>query len=315
VYSEGRSVGCTDPQTGIIQQGIDGCYTLERIAFVALPPTAALLNPFSTYLPLMDPRSSTACSYHYTHPPCSGGNNHAFWDAVCRILTESPPSAAEAAYINANFASLGIHSTGCTSLDYVALEAGFIEGYNTVKNDQAVVGDTSPEGSNVWKFLPFSGTWDVSEQGLLIRAVTSFRLHAMVPNTEAAYWVTFTESRGHLDRLSCANGVSYRVDFRAPAPVNYDHFGFWSLTVYDDTWYLVGAHSTVFGSRGNTNVVPDSFLLSTTCSGTDPSCVVCPNGPFQLILRGYQPLAALQPGGDFEFPKIKQCKSNGNGDC
>jgi hypothetical protein len=257
----------------------------------------------------MNPGSAAACAYHYPHPPCYGGNNRAFWDAVCRILIESPPSTAEAAYIDANFASLGIHSTGCSISDsqYDALEAGFSEGYDTVKSAQDVVGDTSPEGSNVWKFLPFSGTWEISQQGLLIRAVTSFRLHLMVPNSAAAYWVTFTESRGTQSRLSCANGVSYRVDFREPAPVDYSNFGFWSLTVYDDTWFLVGEHSTVFGSRGSTNVVPDSFILSTDCTGT-AGCVVCPNGPFQLMLRGYQPLAALQPGGDFELPKIKQCK-------
>jgi hypothetical protein len=312
VYSEGRTVNCVDPQTGAIQQGIDGCYTLERTQFVNIGPAppGGLLAPFSAYLSLMNPVSSSACAYKYPHPPCYGGSNHAFWDAVCKVIVENPPSQAEGDYINAHFASLGIHSTGCSNLAYNALEVGFWEGYATLKVAQSTVGATSPEGSNVWKFLPFTSTWDISQEGLLIRAVTSFRLHAMVPNDKAAYWAIFHESRGTQNRLSCANGARYRVDFRAPAPVNYDNFGFWSVTLYDETWFMVGASSTVFGARGNTKVVPDSFIIAADCNG-GPGCVVCPNGPFQLLLRGYQPLADLQPGGDYEFPKIKQC----HGEC
>jgi hypothetical protein len=134
VYSEGRTVGCVDPVAHVVQEGVDGCATLDSLNFVALPPAPAapLLNPFTTYLPLMNPTSADACAYKYGHAPCFGGNNKAFWDAVCRILVESPPSAAEAAYINANFADFGIHSTGCVDVKYETLAAGFAEGYASV---------------------------------------------------------------------------------------------------------------------------------------------------------------------------------------
>jgi len=134
----------------------------------------------------------------------------------------------------------------------------------------------------------------------LERAVASSRLHALVTNTGASYWVAFWDSQYH-ERLDCSNGAKYRVEFAPLAvPVDFNGHGFWSVTLYDDTWFLVGSHN---GIRSNNPAnLPGVFHIYQGC--TEGYCLSCPNGPFQLNFRGYKPLANLLPGGDYPLPKI-----------
>jgi hypothetical protein len=308
VYSLGNPVSCIDPQTGVVQPGLDGCFTVERIALVPVGnPIAPILNPFQTYHNLMNPNSPSACGYHWKHPPCEGGSKKAFWDAICLAIVQQPPSPQEAQYIDQNFAVFGIHSTGCSNVDYDALNLGWDDGVAGVKWAETHLSVVSSEASNEWQATRFNGVWPINPLDILRRANNGF----MVPNEINVYWIAFYESRGTKDRLTGANGNTYRVDWRDIVPVDYSKFGFWSLTVYDETWYLVGPNSRTFGVRGNTAVVPPSFLLSADCTGRS-NCVLIPNGPFQLIIRGYNPTAGLEPGTTYEFPKVKLCKSNGN---
>jgi hypothetical protein len=261
----------------------------------------------------MNPNSPQGCGYHWQHPPCFGGSRKAFWDAICLAIGQSPPSTAEAQYIDENFAVFGIHSTGCSNVDYDALDAGWDDGVAGVKWAETHLGSYSAEGSNVWQAPAFNGVWPITPLDLLRRANNGY----IVPNNINVYWIAFWESHGKTERLTGADGNTYRVDWRDVVPVDYDNFGFWSVTLYDETWYLVGAQSHTFGVRGNTPVVPSSFTIAADCSGRS-NCVLCPDGPFQLIIRGYNPTQGLQPGTLYEFPKVKLCRrnngNNGNND-
>jgi hypothetical protein len=308
VYSLGLPTSCVDLQTGAVQQGVDGCFTVDRILLQPLgTPLAPLLNPFVSYAALMNPNSPTACGYHWKHPPCFGGSRKAFWDAICLELTQSPVSPAEAQYINDNFAVFGIHSTGCSNVNYAALDLGWDDGVEGVKWAQSHQPVVSSEDSNRWQAYPFDGVWPINPLGLVYRANNGF----IVPNAVNVYWMAFWESHGKADqRLTGANGNVYRVDWREVVPVDYDNFGFWSVTLYDETWYPVGATSKTFGVRGNTPVVPSSFTIAAHCDGIS-NCVVAPEGPFQLIIRGYNPTQGLMPGTSYEFPKVRLCRGNG----
>jgi hypothetical protein len=312
VYSLGVPTLCTDLQTGVVQQGIDGCFTIDRIVLQpAGTAYAPILTPFASYVSLMNPVSPTGCGYHWKFPPCEGGSRHAFWDAICLSISQSPLPPAEAEYVDANFADFGIHSTGCHIINYAALDLGWDDGVAGVKWAQSQQLAVSNEDSNVWQMTPFVGAWPITPLGFVYRANNGF----MVPSNINVYWVIFGESHGGNPRLTGANGNVYRVNWREVVPVDYDNFGFWSVTLYDETWYLVGANSKSFGVRGNTAVVPSSFTIAAHCDGIS-DCIVAPEGPFQLMIRGYNPTAGLLPGTSYLFPKVKLCRGNGKSkDC
>jgi len=303
-------VTCIDPQTGAPQAGVDGCSTIDHMALIKIgPPLAEILNPFNAFAQLMAPVFPTACAYHYTHPPCFGGDQKAFWNAICQAIVEAPPSAEESQYIETNFAQFGIHYWGCQNLDYAALATGWNDGVEGVKWAEFHLGPTSNEDSNLWQIPNFNGQWPITPLGLLRRDNNGLQ----VPTVGAVYWVSFWEAGGQQKhRLSCENGNTYRVNWREVLPVNYGQYGSWSFTVYDDTNYLVGVQASTFGTRGNTPVIPTNFNIAANCAG-QPNCVLCPaQGNFYAIIRGWNPTQAFQAGTEYLFPKIKPCKGNGN---
>jgi hypothetical protein len=310
VYSAGNHVTCIDPLSGAPQAGVDGCATVDSIFLQPLgDPVAPILDPFTRYLDLMNPVNPASCGYHYMQPTCGAGDPRAFWNAICQALTEAPPSPAEANYIDTNFAQFGIHSAGCLNVDYDALAAGWVDGQLGVQWAVTHLGTYGGEPSNVWEMPNFNGQWPVTPIGFLRRANNGL----MVPTNIGVYWIAFYEAGGASkeQRLTCATGNSYRVSFREIAPVNYNDHGAWSLVLYDQTNYLYGFQSRVFGVQGTTPVIPDSFLISSDCSGKS-DCILCPPyGTFYLILRGWNPTSQFQAGTTYAFPKIKACKGKG----
>jgi hypothetical protein len=300
-----------DPQTHALQAGVDGCFSIDRIALIPIGTHfVPLLNPFNAYAGLMNPVYPNACAYHYTHPPCFGGDQKAFWNAICQAIVEAPPSQEESLYIETNFGQFGIHYSGCQDVQYDALALGWDDGVEGVRWAVTHLGPTSDEASNVWQIPNFNGQWAINPLSLLRRDNNGL----MVPNTNVVYWVAFWESGGNSPRLSCADGNYYRVNWREVIPVNYDQYGSWSFTIYDDTHYLVGVQAKTFGARGNTATIPNSFLLASDCAG-NPDCALCPaHGNFYVIIRGWNPTSHFQYPTTYDFPKIKPCKG-GNGQC
>jgi hypothetical protein len=305
VYSSGAPspAGC----------GPDGCVMLNNIGIASIPVGQPTLDPFTVYFNLMAPTLSTACAYHYGQAPCANQNQNAFWTAVCTTMTLSPPSAQEGAYINTKFASMGLHY-GCTAatLNFTALNAGFMDGYNALEEGESFVGISGHQRPNEWKYFPFNGKWGFLDADYLLRGVAASRLHFLVDNHQSAYWAAYTDSRPpkQRTRLSCADGVEYRVQFsnESGVPVNYAENGFWSVTLYDPTWYLVSSTENIYGVRSNVNtgLAPAGFIVSANCNGRS-NCVNGPPGPFQLLFRGYWPEAGLDAEGDYQLPKIQEC--------
>jgi hypothetical protein len=331
VWSSGQptAVSCRNDTLPAGEFDPDGCAFLNNLGLAngGLGPQPALITPFTTYKTWMAPPSPTTlgptCYYHYGQQPCGSAatadQQKQFWNAVCHVMSETAPNAAEAAYVNSKFGNaFGIWTTGCNITDsqYVLLNKGFTTGYPAVDSSQDKVGILGHQNPNEWLYLPFDGTWAATETDLFTRAIASHRLHWMVTNAHSAYWAAFTDSRppSQRNRLSCANDATYRVKFsdQGVVPVDYDYMGFWSVTVYDTTWFLVGS-SAVYGVRSNQAVIPQPFYISANCAGLSP-CVPAPNGEFQLLFRGYRPLAGLSAEGDYNLPKVQLCKgSKGQG--
>jgi hypothetical protein len=306
VGSESRAASCVDPASGATESGVDGCHTMDRIGLAPVGPLVAMLIPFAQYSPLMDPNSAAACAFHPGQAPCTNGNINAFWDTVCKVLAEAPVSPAEAAYIDSKFGALGIHSTGCSSLDYASLNAGLPAGYQSLASRQATTGKIGNLRSTEWINLPFNGTWNATAEGFLLRAQAALRLQFLLPGEKAAYWAAFTDSRpaGQRAALSGANGVVYRVQIPSEqnVPVYLAQGGSWSVSVYTPEWFTTTGDRP-FGRHSITSGTPLSFHLAADCTGLN-DCVRVPNGPFQLLFRGYQPQASLSGDGDYRLPKI-----------
>jgi uncharacterized membrane protein len=306
----------------------DGCAFLNQLGLGnAGGPLPPLIDPWTDYKDFMAPPApgqpnTDHCWYHYGEKPC--GNSATanqldnFYKAVCKVLTQSPPNDAEAAYINNTFgAAFGIYTTGCTTTaaQYAALRAGFNSGYAAMKAGESYLGILGHQNPNEWLYIPFDGSWSATQADFFQRAVASSRLHFLVANDASAYWAAYTDSRPpkQRTRLNCAN-TTYLVKFQddSVVPIDYSNNGFWSVTVYDKTWFLKSGTS-VYGVRSNQEVIPQPFYLSSDCTGLSP-CVPAPADEFQLLFRGYRPLAGLSASGNYNLPKIQMCKgSKGQG--
>jgi hypothetical protein len=301
----------------------DGCTFLINTVLTGLPATGAIASPYATFAPLLAPgfpagTPANTCPYVYGEPPCGKAagdqQKRQFYRTVCAVLRGSPPSAAQCNYINENFGSLGFHcspipgQSTCTpsEANWTVLTEGLTNGYQAVKTLESKLGVIGRQHPNEWIYLPFDGVWDNTVADMQLRAVSSSRLHWLVANEASAYWAAFTDSRppDQRSRLNSAN--TYRVKFSDEVvPVDYAHKGFWSVTLYDNTWFL--GNATVYSVRSNQEVIPQPFYISADCTGLTP-CLVAPAGDFQLILRGYRPLPGLDADGDYLLPKIQKCK-------
>jgi hypothetical protein len=310
-----------DPQTQLVNPGIDGCNFLEFLVFqplTAAPPT--LLNPFNEFKALLSPVAGSCGAAPDSTIPCGhvGGNRNAYWDLVCKIMKMSPPSSAEALYIDSHFGPLGINSTGNCNPHYDDLNAGFDLGYQQLAAPatQKLTGAVK-QG---WVYLPFSGQWNATAQnGYFLRAMTAQRLFFMEPNSVVAYWAKFTDNTD-VD-LDGAGGAIYKITFPGgpipivtfPAPV-----GFWSMTVYGANWFLHPNPTNKHMVHARTNTAPTAIYLSADCSGAPVGagldCIPVPTGFFRLLFRSYVAMPALAPTGAYVLPDVQKC-AIGSGYC
>jgi hypothetical protein len=311
---------CIDPQTQIPHAGLDGCNFMEFMQLTNLTGAPALLNPWNEFKDLLSPVAGACGLPSADSIPCGhlGGNRKAYWDTVCKILRMSPPTPAEAAYITSHFSSLGITADGNCNLDYAALTgSSFDTGYGQLaaQATQKATGAIK----NKWVYLPFSGTWDMTPTGVFTRAVTTQRLFYMEPNNLVAYWAAFTDSADQ--DLTGANNNIYKITFPSGQPpvVYQNGVGFWSITVYEQNWFLHPNTDNKYAYHSNQNVAPPTIYLSNTCSGAPTgSTVVClttPTAIFHLLFRSYVISgAALTPLGGYVNPTVTHCAA-GSGYC
>jgi len=212
--------------------------------------------------------------------------------------------SAEANYVTSTFGALGFLSNGCGTLNYTALNTAIDpnnanSGWNNVKNGLG----SSFYVKGPWVFLNYTGIWGTD---YYTRVQTSTRLHAMNSNAHAVYYTAFTDSS--LATLN-GNGASYNIVFSGPIPIDTAHAGFWSVTVYDQTFYLVNDSAKKYAVRNTTTATPAEIHIAPTC-GSGTNCITAPKAPFNVMLRGYVPQAAFQqPSGTYVLPTITKCAS------
>jgi len=280
--------------------GSDGCALLDAITLLpeGTYDPVGILNPLTTYAPHMQQGLPTTCGYVYNSEPCGlQGNKNAYWDAVCLLLAENPldPFSLEGIYVEVQFGRLGIHAKGCTTLDYEKLSPTLSAstaggGYNVT---QSILFNYGLPFGNSWVELYFDGNWFLDFVG---RAVTATRLLLMKTNDKAVYYTSFVDS--HRQPLSGAN--TYKITFNgSSAEVDTANGGFWSLTVYDDTFYMyeLATHNSIH----NTTTTPEAVHFARVCQ-SGVTCIPVPAGAFNIIYRRYVP-----NHGWYKPPHVEMC--------
>jgi len=111
------------------------------------------------------------------------------------------------------------------------------------------------------------------------------------------------------DGKALSGTQKYRLRFPAGQlpPVN----AFWSLTLYDHTWHIVGnpigryairdrTEGLMFGSDGSLELSIQAELPASGAANWLPA----PTGPFELVLRTYQPKTSIL-NGNYRLPPLQ----------
>lgn len=232
-----------------------------------------------------------------------------FWDDLETALDANPkvgpddaPLADQARTLLALRAS---DPAWKTLIDRVALVAE-TELYESAKYHQLGV-----EAGGGWQRQENGGAWGADWFG---RAVASVVYIYVNDYHEAVYFVRGTDAKGAL----LQGRYSYTITFPKDGlpPVDRARGGFWSLTMYDQDYYMVTPSPNGRNNLGTVNLDADELVfdadgsLTLTLSSHEPAdptaranWLPAPAGQFALLVRTYVPTQAVLTG-DYALPEV-----------
>lgn len=252
--------------------------------------TRLTVGPRVGYPAVVPPRLST--------PPCTGrspqkldDDGTVFFDELADVLAADPPPAADRAAV-ASLASVGVRPGSHPSSGPYAgvLAAGMRVGTHDV--DNAVAGNLIHHGS--WTTLTTAGHFGTD---YLTRAAVARWALAANEQTESRYFLSAVDANG----AQYSGAKTYRIHLpaRSPlVPVNIGRGGWWSVTMYDTSNFLVANPIGRYSLGSNPSALtrnPDGsvdIILSSTPPRDPrmlPNWLPAPKGPFRLIFRQYVP--------------------------
>ena len=236
---------------------------------------------------------------------------HRFWDdlqqaldANPRVAAEDAPMAAQARVLLALRAS-DPHWRALVDRVTLAADADL---HASAKYDQAGV----PAG-NGWQRQENGGAWGSDWFGRAQAAVVYIFVNDF---REAIYFIRGTDARGEL----LQGRYRYTVSFPKGAlpPVDRERGGFWSLTMYDQDYFMVsdspnGRHNigTVNLDANELEFAADGSLTLHLSHAEPPDAAAranwlpAPAGQFALIVRAYVPTAPLLDGS-YKLPDVQK---------
>lgn len=233
-----------------------------------------------------------------------------FWEELKKVLDFNPQVAPEDAPMAAQARTLlALRETGQSwkaLLDDVALEAD-AQLYEAAKYHQVGV-----EAGNGWQRQENGGAWETDWFGRALAAVIYIYVNDY---HEAIYFIRGTDATGAL----LYGRYRYTVTFPKGAlpPVDRDKGGFWSLTMYDQDYFMVSSPN----GRNNIGTVNlDASELKFAADGSltlhlsheqpkdkdaQANWLPAPEGQFALLVRTYVPTRALLEG-TYKLPDVKK---------
>jgi hypothetical protein len=176
------------------------------------------------------------------------------------------------------------------------------------------------DAGNGWQRQENAGVWGSDWFGRAQAAV----IYIMVnDHHEAIYFIRGTDAKGAL----LEGRYTYTMTFAKDAlpPMDRSRGGFWSLTMYDNDYFML-----TNSPNGRTNIGTVSLdanelkfaadgSLTITIAHAQPSDAVgrlnwlpAPEGQFALIVRAYVPTQAVQDGS-YKLPNVERGGINGGG--
>jgi hypothetical protein len=232
---------------------------------------------------------------HLTSPQTPYDGGAAYFDELASVLAADPPPAADRRAL-AELARLGVLPGGTPSQGDPRTVARL---RTAVTDGQAYLvrnaGSAFPAAGITW-----SSSLNVGRYGTnyLLRASTAMTgLAANVP-AESTYYFSGPDTDGRP-----LNGSStYRLHFPAGALPPTGPVGFWSLTMYNENYFLVpnALSRYALGDRSSLAFNPDGsldlYLSATSPPGVESNWLPAPDGPFHVYLRVYDPTDAVLEG-------------------
>ena len=240
-----------------------------------------------------------------------------FWDDLTKALEANPIVApGDAPLANQARSLLALRESKASwraLLDSVALAAD-TELHEGAKYHQAGV----PAG-NGWQLQENGGDWGSDWFGRAQAAVIYIYVNDY---HEAIYFVRGTDSDGEL--LQGRYGHTMTFPKGALPPVDRSRGGFWSLTMYDQDYFMLANSPNGRTNLGTVNL--DASELEFDADGSltlhlshakpagreaQANWLPAPEGQFELALRAYVPTPALLDGS-YELPDVVHARRKTN---
>ncbi|NOJ39998.1 DUF1254 domain-containing protein [Bradyrhizobium australiense] len=230
----------------------------------------------------------------------------AYFTLLCKLMKDNPPTAADAPQI-AKFAKIGI--VPGQDFDASKLKADFIKRVPEIGVDRIMIQykiNKDMKDENGWGFTTKTGLYGTD---YLMRAlVTAIGLGANRPQ-DAVYPVSKVD--GDDKTYNGANKYVMRFPKGHLPPAK----GFWSLTMYDSSYFFVSnpINRYSISARQDLKSNPDGstdLYIQTDSPGKDKEAnwLPAPSGDFILMLRMYWPSEA-DPSiidGSWKVPPVKK---------
>ena len=239
-------------------------------------------------------------------------NVKTFWDDLKKALDANPAvSPDDAPMAEQARTLLALREAGPawkTLLDRVALEAD-AELHDGAKYHQVGV----DAGGNGWQRQENGGAWGTDWFGRAQAAVVYIFVNDY---REAIYWIRGTDAKGAL--LYGRYGYTMRFPKGALPPVDRDKGGFWSLSMYDQDYYMLPTSPNGRHNMGTVNLDADELKFDADGSLTlhlshqppadkaaRANWLPAPEGQFALMVRTYVPTQPLLDGS-YKLPNVQR---------
>jgi hypothetical protein len=230
----------------------------------------------------------------------------AYFTLLCKLMKDNPPAAADAPQL-AKFASIGI--VPGQDFDATKLKADFVKrvpevGFDRIMLQFKINKDVKDE--NGWAYTTKTGIYGTD---YLMRAlVTAIGLGANRPQ-DAVYPTSLKDGEGRKYNGENKYVIHFPEGQLPPAQ------GFWSLTMYDSSYFFVNnpLNRYSISARQNLKSNPDGstdLYIQKDSPGTDKESnwLPAPPGDFVLMLRLYWPDES-DPSiidGSWKIPPVKK---------
>jgi hypothetical protein len=234
-----------------------------------------------------------------------------FWDALERMLSANPiVGPSDAPMADQARALIALRKSGPRYEDLLDRAAIVAHGSLHAASRYEQVG---VDAGNGWQRQEDGGVWGTDWFGRAQAAVVYILVN---DHHEAIYFLRGTDRRGELLEGQSTYTMTFAKD--ALPPMDRKRGGFWSLTMYDQDYFMLPESPNGRTRIGTVDLDADELKLAAdgsltiTMSRAEPADAIAranwlpaPEGPFALVVRAYVPVRPLVDG-TYRLPNVER---------